>query len=253
MPEGAQLLLPRRPLPAWRSLLGRLSVAVAIVVVIALLAFFDRGGYSDADGTPLTLLDAVYDATVTATTTGYGDIAPISPFARAVTAFIVTPLRVIFLIVLVGTTVELLTERFRQSRAVDNWRKRVDGHSIVIGYGVMGETAVETLARRRPGARRHHRHRPPGRRRGRAREAGLVTVIGDATREDTLRTAEIERASAVIVACNRDDTATLVTLTARELDPGRRSPRPCARRRTPTSSSSPAPPPSCSPRRRRDA
>ena len=53
---------------------------MAIVVVIALLAFFDRGGYSDADGTPLTLLDSVYDATVTATTTGYGEIAPISPF-----------------------------------------------------------------------------------------------------------------------------------------------------------------------------
>ena len=46
---------------------------------------------------------------------------------------------------------------------------------------------------------------------------GLVTVTGNATRSSVLRTAGVQHAPAVIVATNQDDTAVLVTLTAREL------------------------------------
>lgn len=113
-------------------------------MVIALLAWIGRDGYSDADGSPLSLLDAIYYSTVTVTTTGYGDIAPISPGARAITAFVVTPLRVVFLVVLVGTTLELLTERFRRARAEAHWRRTVRDHTIVAGYGTTGHRAVET-------------------------------------------------------------------------------------------------------------
>jgi voltage-gated potassium channel len=48
-------------------------------MVIAALAYFGRSGYTDADGTPLSLLDSIYDSTVTVTTTGYGDIARCHP------------------------------------------------------------------------------------------------------------------------------------------------------------------------------
>ncbi len=67
-----------RPTP-FRSLLQRFAVAGGIVVVIAALAYFGRPGYTDADGTPLSLLDSIYDSTVTVTTTGYGDIARCHP------------------------------------------------------------------------------------------------------------------------------------------------------------------------------
>ena len=123
MRDAPRLLFPQEPPNPWRSLLQRLGIAIGIVMFIALLALIGRDGYSDADGSPLSLLDAIYYSTVTVTTTGYGDIAPISPGARAVTAFVVTPLRVVFLVVLVGTTLELLTERFRQSRAEARWRR----------------------------------------------------------------------------------------------------------------------------------
>ena len=43
------------------------------------------------------------------------------------TALIVTPLRIIFVIVLVGTTLPLLAERYRRARAEEHWRKRVSG------------------------------------------------------------------------------------------------------------------------------
>ena len=52
-----------------------------------------------------------------------------------------------------------------------------------------------------------------------ASAAGLVTVAGNATRSSVLRVAGVPLAKAIVVATNRDDTAVLVTLTARELAP----------------------------------
>ena len=53
----------------------------------------------------------------------------------------------------------------------------------------------------------------------RAKGAGLVTVRGSASNSDVLRLASAQHADTIIVAANRDDTAVLVTLTARELAP----------------------------------
>ena len=66
----------------------------------ALITWFGRDGYRDADGSGLSLLDAFSYSTVSVSTTGNGDITPVSPRARTVTALIVTPLRIVFLIVL---------------------------------------------------------------------------------------------------------------------------------------------------------
>jgi voltage-gated potassium channel len=51
-----------------------------------------------------------------------------------------------------------------------------------------------------------------------AGDDGLVAVMGDATRSETLLKAEVATASRVIVAPQRDDTAALVTLTTRQLN-----------------------------------
>ena len=152
---------------------ARIGLAFAIVMFIALITYLGRDGYSDAAGGGITFLDAIYYSTVTVTTTGYGDIAPFSPSARAMTAFVVTPLRVLFLIVLVGTTLELLTERFRTARAVNRWRRQVKDHVIVTGYGTKGRGAVDSLlATGTPLGEDRRRGRRIGRRRGRTRDTG---------------------------------------------------------------------------------
>jgi voltage-gated potassium channel len=51
-----------------------------------------------------------------------------------------------------------------------------------------------------------------------AREAGLTAIMADATRTAAWTQARIESARAVIVTVSRDDTATLTTLTVRELN-----------------------------------
>ena len=218
MAERPRITFPRRAPGALRSLVERLAIAVGIVVFIGLLTWLGRDGYSDADGTPVSLLDAFYYATVTATTTGYGDIAPVDPAARAITAFVVTPLRILFLIVLVGTTLELLTERFRRARAESLWRSRVKQHTIVVGYGTMGRGAAETLLANgaKPSDVVVVDHLPDAV--AAAGAAGLVGVVADGTRTSTWRQLRLDAARAVVVTCNRDDTAVLVTLTARELN-----------------------------------
>ena len=72
--------------------------------------------------TPSTSSTAVYYATVTLSTTGYGDIVPYSDAARLTNVLLVTPLRVLFLIILVGTTLEVLTERTREEWRLNRWR-----------------------------------------------------------------------------------------------------------------------------------
>lgn len=92
-------------------------------------------------------------------------------------------------------------------------------HTVVIGYGTKGHTAVDAMLG--DGV-------PPSeivvvdtdpRVLEAAERQGLVTVQGSATKSDVLRLAGVQHAAAVIVAANRDDTAVLVTLSAREIAP----------------------------------
>ena len=128
------------------ALLLRLVVALGSLFLAAMIVWLGGAGYVDNNSdTPISFNDAFYYATVSLSTTGYGDIVPVSPQARLVTTLVITPLRMLFLIVLVGTTVELLTERSRQSFRISRWRSRVRDHTIVVGYGTKGRAAVETL------------------------------------------------------------------------------------------------------------
>jgi voltage-gated potassium channel len=202
------------------ALLRRLMIALSALAAAALVVYFGGDGYVDNNSdTPISLGDAFYYATVSLSTTGYGDIVPVTPEARLLTTVVITPLRLLFLIVLVGTTVELLTERSRQAVRIDRWRSRVRNHTVVVGYGTKGRAAVETLLG--DGAEPSDivvvdtdRAQLDA-----ASALGLVTVTGNATRSSVLRIAGLQQAAAIIVATNRDDTAVLVTLTARELAP----------------------------------
>jgi len=204
---------------AGRRIAGRVLIAVAIVVFVALVTWLGRAGYADVAGGQISLLDAFYYATVTVTTTGYGDVRPESDTARLVTTILVTPARVLFLIVLVGTTLELLAERTRTAYRLARWRKTLKNHTIVCGFGTKGQSAVHELRARgaAPSELVIIDARPEARERALA--AGLAVIAGDAGSVDVLREAGIEQASAVVVAPDRDDAAVLITLTARELNP----------------------------------
>jgi voltage-gated potassium channel len=197
----------------------RLALAVGLVALVALLAYLGRDGYIDPEDDSVSLLDAFYYSTVTITTTGYGDIRPVSDEARLVTTVIVTPARVLFLILLVGTTLEVLTQRTRDSLRLSRWRRTLKDHVIICGFGTKGRAAATTLL--------GHGYKPEqivvvdesASARGKATSMGMSAVAGSATTQHALHDAGIADAAAVVVAVDRDDAAVLATLTARELNP----------------------------------
>jgi voltage-gated potassium channel len=207
----------RHPL---RTIAERLALAVGLVVLVALLAYFGRDGYIDPEDDSVSLLDAFYYSTVTITTTGYGDIRPVSDGARLVTTVVVTPARILFLILLVGTTLEVLTERTRDAIRLSRWRRTLKDHVIICGFGTKGRAAATTLL--------GHGYQPEqivvvdesAAARDKATSMGMSAVAGSATTQHALRDAGIADAAGVVVAVDRDDAAVLATLTARELNPG---------------------------------
>ncbi|ATQ28401.1 potassium transporter Kef [Rhodococcus ruber Chol-4] len=213
------LRVPQLQTSPSRAITRRVGYAVAALMFAVLVVYLDRDGYRDAQGDPLSLLDCIYYATVSLSTTGYGDITPFTPEARLINVLVVTPLRIFFLIVLVGTTLSALTESSRQAFKIQRWRRRVRNHTVVVGYGTKGRTAVDAMLG--DGV-------PPSEIvvvdtdpvvLETAAGQGLVTVQGSATKSDVLRLAGVQHAAAIIVAANRDDTAVLVTLSAREIAP----------------------------------
>ncbi|HEY8981239.1 MAG TPA: potassium channel family protein [Streptomyces sp.] len=208
----------RNGVPPLAQVIRRLLMALLVLALTTFIVYLDHDGYNDNSDGSVDLLDSAYYATVTLSTTGYGDITPVSDTARLVNILVVTPLRVVFLIILVGTTLEVLTERTRQQVRVHRWRSRLRDHVVVVGYGTKGRHAAETLVGQ--GIAKDRIVIVDAQKKAvlTAAEDGLVSVIGDATRSETLLKAEIHTASQVIVCPQRDDTTALVTLTARQLN-----------------------------------
>ncbi|MEV4558768.1 NAD-binding protein [Kitasatospora sp. NPDC049285] len=216
-----RITLPARPTrPPLRQVGKRLALALGVLVLTTFLVYADHAGYHDNADDTVSFLDAAYYATVTLSTTGYGDITPVSDGARLVNIFVITPLRVVFLIILVGTTLEVLTERTRLQWRIERWRHTVREHTVVIGYGTKGRSAVDTLLGQGVPKDSIVVVDPQARAIDQATHDGLVGVLGDATRAATLLRAELPRAAQVVVAPERDDTAALIMLTARQLNKG---------------------------------
>jgi voltage-gated potassium channel len=203
-----------------RALAVRLALAVALVLTTVLIIYLDRDGYRDVNNDGLTLLDCFYYAVVSLSTTGYGDITPATPDARLVNVLLITPARVLFLIILVGTTLEVLTDQYRNTLRVSRWRRKLKDHVIVCGYGTKGRAAVGALletgfdksriviVESRDAALRQ------------AASNGLVAIEGNATRSSVLNQADVKHCKAVIIATDTDEASVLISLTVRQLTAG---------------------------------
>jgi voltage-gated potassium channel len=218
-PATSLIRLPTSgPRPPGRALAPH-RVALGLVVFVALLAYVDRDAYRDAAGNAVSLLDCFYYATVSITTTGYGDIIPVTDQSRLVTTLLITPARILFLIILVGTTLEVLAARTRHIYRERIWRNGLKDHTIVCGYGTKGRAAIRTICARGEDKDAIVVVDPSASAVEAASRAGFAAVHGNATSSEVLLAAGITQAKAVIVAPASDDTAVLMTLTAREHNP----------------------------------
>lgn len=215
----ASVSIPENKRSPWFGIFVRIFGAISLLIINALIVYLDRDGYRDSVDNELSWIDCLYYSGVTLSTTGYGDISPVTQSARLTNFLLLTPLRFAFIALFVGTTIEVLTKRSREAFREARWRKTVDQQYVVVGYGVKGRSAVKRLLANSVSplsivvVESTHDFDLD------IQESKVVAVYGDARREETLRAAQIEQAKQVIIAVDSDDTAVLITLVARRLNP----------------------------------
>ncbi|PWG03663.1 potassium channel family protein [Sphingosinicella humi] len=206
-------------LPVWVQITWRALFVVALLAVAVAVHWFERDGLRDNFDGHVSFLDVVYFTMISVTTTGYGDIAPVSDQARLFDALIVTPIRIFAVLIFLGTAYSFV---FR--RTWDRWRmaiiqRNLQDHIIVAGYGTSGSQAVDELIARKTDPSCLVVIDADGGALERARSQGCAVMQADATRDKTLQAVRIDRARAMIISAGSDDTSILITLTARHLAP----------------------------------
>ena len=205
--------------PVWADAGIRLSGALALVFIVVLIHWLDRDGLVDHHDGQVSFLDVVYFTMISITTTGFGDIAPISDRSRLVEAVIVTPIRFAVIFIFVGTAYNFLIkhswEKFRMKRI----QERLEGHIAVLGFGVSGSQAVVELIARGTEPERIVVMDLVADRLKDAEALGCNVIEADASRDESLEAIRIAQASTVLVSAGRDDTAILIVLTVRHLAP----------------------------------
>ena len=205
--------------PAWRSLMWRVLLAVALFALAIGVHWFDREGLRDNVDGAISFLDVIYFTSITVTTVGFGDIVPVTDRARMFDTFIVTPIRIFIWLIFLGTAYDFLFknlwERWRMSRI----QATLDGHVVIAGFGLAGAAALGELRQRGRDAASIVVVDPDATAIEAARDAGAAVLQGDATRNATLEAVRIDRAASLIVASGRDDTSILIVLTAHGLAP----------------------------------
>ncbi|MDP9413061.1 MAG: potassium channel family protein [Pseudomonadota bacterium] len=220
-PRGPDHVTLRRksPLPVWAQIGWRAGLVLGLLLLALAVHWLERDGLKDSHDGHVSLIDVIYFTMISITTTGYGDIVPISDEARMFDALIVTPIRIFFVLIFIGTAYTFVFRRTWERWRMEWIQRTLRDHVVVAGFGTSGsETVDEILARGTPPQEivvidRNQEALE------RAASLGCPVVNADATRDKTLQAVRIEQARALIVSAGRDDTSILITLTARHLAP----------------------------------
>ncbi|HUG45193.1 MAG TPA: potassium channel family protein [Sphingomicrobium sp.] len=207
---------PNRP---WLELLVRLALLIGLLVFIVLIHWFERDSLVDELDGHISFTDVIYFTMISATTTGYGDIVPVTDRARMFDALVVTPIRVFIILILAGTAYTFVIKQTWNKWLMKRIQRNLKDHVILAGLGISNSSALKELIARDVDPRTIVVIDPNTEALDRAAECGVAVLQGDASRDETLRAAHVGRAKALLISAGRDDTAILVVLTARKLNP----------------------------------
>lgn len=198
-----------------RSVASRFSIRLGLIAIAVILALGTLG-FRLIEGWPW--LDSLYTATQTVTTVGYGDLAPQTRAGRL--------FAIVFMIAGVGTVLYALTSivqtvvqseliaafgQRRRSREI----KRVQKHFIICGAGRVGSRIIREMQRaKRPFVVIEHEQQKVAD----LLASGEHVIVGDATLEEILKEAGVERASALAACLPNDADNLYVVLLARDLN-----------------------------------
>ncbi|GGB90485.1 hypothetical protein GCM10011494_06030 [Novosphingobium endophyticum] len=208
------------PVPVWADVSIRLALVLGLISIVVLVHWTDREGLQDAHDGVVSFLDVVYFTMISITTTGFGDIAPVSDRSRLVEAVIVTPIRLAVIFIFVGTAYNFIIKHSWETWRMKRIQERLENHIVVLGYGVSGSEAVEELIARGTDPSCIVVIDPSSARLVLAENMGCNVMEGDATRDETLEAVRIGKARSILVSAGRDDTTILIILTARHMASG---------------------------------
>jgi len=197
----------------------RMAIMIGMIVFIVAFHWFERDSLKDQIDGHVSFADVIYFTMISATTTGYGDVVPVTERARLFDALVVTPIRVFFLLLLAGTAYTFIIKQTWNRWLMKLIQKNLSEHILLAGFGISNDKALEELLARGIPPRRIVVIDKDKEALDRAAECGVAVLLGDATRDETLCAAHVERATALLVSTGRDDSNILVVLTARKLAP----------------------------------
>ncbi len=189
------------------------TIGLLLLIVVGI----GTTGFHYLEGWPW--FDGFYMVVTTLTTIGYQEVHPLSHTGRIFNVFVILS-GVSLLLLGVGALSQALLEFELQSffgrRRMEREIARLTDHFIICGMGRVGRSVARELARKPVSFLIIEN--AESKRQKFASENWLV-LAGDATQEETLREAQIERASGLIAATTTDATNLYIVLTARGLNP----------------------------------
>ena len=166
-----------------------------------------------------SFFDGLYMTGITLTTVGFGEVHPLSKVGRAYTLVLLLAGMGVMLYIVTSLARVVVEGEIRQAlgkRKLLTRIKKLKGHYIICGFGRIGEIIARQLKEK--GIPLVVVENNPDHV-SRLEESGYSFVVGDATREEVLQEAGIERASGLVAVVHSDADNVYITLTARRLKP----------------------------------